>query len=63
LEATTGWRFVVEELQAVGAQGISPSRRRPRPGGGRDARQERSPQITIALAMIDARDGSVRCSV
>ena len=30
LEATTGWRFVVEELQAIGADCISPSRPRPR---------------------------------
>ena len=29
LEATTGWRFVVEELRRVGAECISPSRRRP----------------------------------
>jgi len=30
LEATTGWRFVVEELQRVGAEVHSPSRRRQR---------------------------------
>src|SRR3954471_9463475 len=29
LEATTDWRFVVEELQAVGRRSISPSRPRP----------------------------------
>ena len=34
LEATTGWRFVVEELRRVGAGCIWPSRRRPRRGGG-----------------------------
>ena len=30
LEATTGWRFVVEELHAVGAGCTWPSRRSPR---------------------------------
>jgi hypothetical protein len=30
LEATTGWRFVVEESQAIDATVISPSRRRRR---------------------------------
>ena len=40
LEATTGWRFVVEELQATGAACISPSRRRPpRAAGPRSARR------------------------
>ena len=34
LEATTGWRFVVEELHAIGAAAISPSRPRPRRGEG-----------------------------
>ena len=34
LEATTGWRFVVEELQAVGARCIWPRRRRPRRAAG-----------------------------
>jgi transposase len=29
LEATTGWRFVAEELQAVGADVPWPNRRRP----------------------------------
>jgi len=37
LEATTGWRFVVEELHRVGATVLWPSRRRP-PSGG-DARK------------------------
>ena len=32
LEATTGWRFVVEELRAIGATCISRSRRRLRRG-------------------------------
>jgi len=32
LEATTGWRFVVEELRAVGRLSIWPSRRRRRRG-------------------------------
>ena len=31
LEATTGWRFVVEELQQVGADVHSPKRPRPAP--------------------------------
>src|SRR3954462_7446869 len=30
LEATTGWRFGVEELRRIGAGCIGPSRRRPR---------------------------------
>ena len=33
LEATTGWRFLVEELRRVGASCIWPSRRRRPPGG------------------------------
>ena len=43
LEATTGWRFVVEELRRVGAWCISPSRRRPPTCEGR-----RSARRTIA---------------
>jgi transposase len=35
LEATTGWRFVVEEFVAVGAQVHLAERRRPRRGAGR----------------------------
>jgi len=35
LEATTGWRFVVEEFQAIGARVCTwPSRQRPPPGAG-----------------------------
>ena len=34
LEATTGWRFVVQELRAIGAEVHSPSRPRPPLGGG-----------------------------
>ena len=33
LEATTGWRFVADELAQVGATFISPSRPRPPRGG------------------------------
>jgi hypothetical protein len=41
LEATTGWRFVVEELHAIGAAVISPSRRRrARDGATRSARNQ-----------------------
>ena len=40
LEATTGWRFVVEELQRSARACIWPSRRRPRPcEGTRSARR------------------------
>jgi hypothetical protein len=41
LEATTGWRFVVEELCAIDAERISPSRRKPRRYAG--PRSARSP--------------------
>jgi hypothetical protein len=34
LEAPTGWRFVVEELRAIGARSIWPSRPRRRRGAG-----------------------------
>jgi transposase len=35
LEATTGWRFVVEELHAIGARvHLAEPRRRPPPAGG-----------------------------
>jgi hypothetical protein len=34
LEATTGWRFVAEELGASARRFISPSPRRPLPGAG-----------------------------
>jgi transposase len=63
LEATTGWRFVVEELRAIGAGGA------PRRAGGdrRAARQQEArqvrprgrwahEQVTVAIAMIDALD-------
>ena len=34
LEATTGWRFVADELARSARSCISPSRRRPLPGAG-----------------------------
>ena len=34
LEGTTGWRFVVEEIERAGTGRISPTRPRRRPSGG-----------------------------
>ena len=56
LEATTGWRFVVEELRRVGARGASG-----RAGGDRgaardqEARQERSRRRAASARAVDGR--------
>ena len=51
LEATTGWRFVVEELRRVGARCISPSRRRRAARKGRRSARRttaRTPGICVS---------------
>ena len=55
LEATTGWRFVVEELRRVGARVHLASRRRRARCGEQAAREERSGGREASAGVVDGR--------
>ncbi len=55
LEATTGWRFVVEELRRVGAGCISRSGGDERVAGEQAAREERSGGLEASAGAVDGR--------
>jgi transposase len=55
VEACTGWRFVVEELQTAGGRPAWPSRPRPRPCGAQAAGEDRPDRRPAAVGAAGTR--------